>query len=331
MFRAAANRLVHFNARVWLVISVFIVSALLNAVVAPHHLVLALYMFPAVFAAFYGGRRYALFTAAATVVLVGAMTHLKPAVFAPAVGTVQTRTDALIWAAMLMLTAYALGALSEKKEHYVRELRDTYRGVLVILSHFLSDDSYTQNHSYRVSVYASRIAACLNLSEDDIEDVRAAALLHDIGKLDISRDLLHKAARLSEQEYQDMMQHVDRAATLLSPVGGSLQRVIPIVLAHHDKFDGSGPHHLRGEQIPIGARVITVADVYDALISDRPYRKALAPFEARSVIEKGSGTEFDPKVVEAFVLAFRRGQLEIADAGSASGVASSAEQILSRL
>jgi putative nucleotidyltransferase with HDIG domain len=246
-------------------------------------------------------------------VVIGAMTHVKHAVFAPAAGSVQTRTDALLWAAMLMLTAYILGAVSDEKQQYVRELRETYRGVLLILSHFLSDDSYTQNHSYRVSIYATRIASCMNMRDDDIEDVRAAALLHDIGKLEVSRGLLHKAARLSEQEYQDMMQHVDRAANVLSPVGGSLRRVIPIVLAHHDKYDGSGAHQLRGEQIPLGARVITVADVYDALISDRPYRKAMAPFEARSVIEKGAGTEFDPRVVEAFATAFRRGDLELCD------------------
>ncbi len=322
MSGAIRARLAHLNARVWLVVSVFVISALLNAAIAPHHLILALYMFPAVFAAFYGGRRYALFTAAATVFFVAAMTHVKHAVFAPAVGTTQTRTDALIWAAMLMLTAYVLGTLQEQKEQYVRELRDTYRGVLLMLSHFISSDSYTQNHSYRVSVYATRIASCLNLSDDEIEDVRAAGLLHDIGKLEISRELLHKAARLSDKEYEDMMQHVERAVDVLSPVGGSLRRVIPIVLAHHDKFDGSGPHHLRGEQIPIGARVITVADVYDALISDRPYRKAMAPFEARKVIEQGAGTEFDPRVVEAFVVAFRQGRLEMSEAGTPAAVAS---------
>lgn len=313
MFRTVSTRLAHLTARFWLVLSLFVISAALNAAIAPHHVILALYMFPAVFAAFYGGRRYALFTAAATVVLIGAMTHVKHAVFAPAIGSTQTRIDALIWAAMLMLTAYALGVVAEQKERYVRELRDTYRGVLLVLSHFISRDSYTQNHSYRVSVYATQIASCLDLPEDDIEDVRAAALLHDIGKLEISRDLLHKAAKLSDQEYKDMMQHVEHAANVLSPVGGSLRRVIPIVLAHHDKFDGTGPHHLRGEQIPIGARVISVADVYDALISDRPYRKAMAPFEVRKVIEQGSGTEFDPNVVEAFVTAFREGRLEITE------------------
>ncbi len=98
---------------------------------------------------------------------------------------------------------------------------------------------------------------------------------------------------------------------MLQPVGGSLRRVIPIILAHHDKFDGSGYHPTRGEEIPLEARIISVADVYDSLTSDRPYRKAITPFEAKEIIVKGSGTEFDPKVVNAFLTAFRKGEMEL--------------------
>jgi HD-GYP domain-containing protein (c-di-GMP phosphodiesterase class II) len=151
----------------------------------------------------------------------------------------------------------------------------------------------------------------MNLSSDRIEDTRAAALLHDIGKLDISRDLLYKAARLTKAEYEQIQQHVVKGGALLEPVGGSLRRVIPIVLAHHDKFDGSGYHPNGGDQIPIEARIISVADVYDSVTSDRPYRKAMSLFEARDIIAKGSGTDFDPRVVDAFLDAFRRGELEV--------------------
>jgi HD-GYP domain-containing protein (c-di-GMP phosphodiesterase class II) len=87
--------------------------------------------------------------------------------------------------------------------------------------------------------------------------------------------------------------------------------VIPIVLAHHDKFDGSGYRPTSGEEIPLDARIIAVADVYDSLTSDRPYRKAMSPFDAKEIIVKGSGTDFDPRVVDAFVDAFRRGELEV--------------------
>ena len=311
MARIIPARIAHLNARIWLVLSLLVISAIFNAEIAPHHLVVGLYLFPTLFAAHYGGRRYALLTAGATVVFVVLMTHLRPSLFAPAIGSVTTRIDAWIWAAMLIVTAYVLGTLADHKARYLRELRETYHGVLLILSEFISKDPYTQHHSYRVSVYATAIASCLDLSEDEIEDIRAAALLHDIGKLEVSRELLYKAARLSEGEYQDMMRHVDRGAALLSPVGGSLRRVIPIVLAHHDKYDGTGPHQVAGDQIPIGARIIAVADVYDALISDRPYRKAMAPFEARDAIHKGAGVDFDPEVVAAFLAAFKRGRLEL--------------------
>jgi HD-GYP domain-containing protein (c-di-GMP phosphodiesterase class II) len=141
--------------------------------------------------------------------------------------------------------------------------------------------------------------------------VRAAALLHDIGKLDISRELLYKAARLTKDEFEKVQLHVDRGVEMLESIGGSLRRVLPIILAHHDKFDGSGYHPSRGDEIPIEARIISVADVFDSLTSDRPYRKAMAPFEAKEIILKGSGTDFDPAVVAAFSEALRRGELEV--------------------
>jgi len=108
-----------------------------------------------------------------------------------------------------------------------------------------------------------------------------------------------------------MKGHVERGVATLETVGGSLRRVIPIVLAHHDRFDGSGYHSTAGNAIPLEARIISVADVYDSLTSDRPYRKAMSPFDAKAIIEKGAGTEFDPMVVEAFLLAFRNGDLEV--------------------
>jgi putative nucleotidyltransferase with HDIG domain len=216
-----------------------------------------------------------------------------------------------VWGGTLIITGYLMGTLYEHKNEQIKELRETYQGVLMILRHFISKDTYTENHCYRVSVYATRIAAEMNLGTDRIEDVRAAALLHDIGKLDISRDLLYKAARLTRQEYEKVQEHVSRGVEMLEPVGGALRRVIPIILAHHDKFDGSGYNPTSGESIPLESRIIAVADVYDALTSDRPYRKAMSPFEARDTILNGADTEFDPKVIAAFNALFKRGDLEI--------------------
>ena len=98
---------------------------------------------------------------------------------------------------------------------------------------------------------------------------------------------------------------------MLEPVGGTLNRILPIILAHHDKYDGSGYNPLKGEEIPIEARIIAVADVYDSLSSDRPYRKAMPPHEVLNILESDSGTHFDPTVVDAFLTAFRQGEMEV--------------------
>jgi len=144
-----------------------------------------------------------------------------------------------------------------------------------------------------------------------VEDVRTAALLHDIGKLDVSRKVLYKSTKLTEDERDEMSQHVNRGGELIDLAKGSLRRVVPIILAHHDRFDGSGDPQPSGKAVPLGARIIAVADVYDALTSDRPYRKAMPTFEARDYIVNKAGTDFDPAVVDAFARAFSLGVLEV--------------------
>ena len=275
-------------------------------------MVLAFYTLPTIVSAYLYGRRHATLTALASVMLVVLLVLLSrtyPTAFSAASGMLAS--DITVWGGTLIVTAYLMGTLYEHKDRQLTELRETYHGILLILRHFISKDKYTENHSYRVSVYATKIAGSLGLDSERIEDVRAAALLHDIGKLDISRAILYKAARLTEDEFKEMQQHVDRGISLLEPVGGSLRRILPIILAHHDKFDGSGYNPKTGEEIPLAARIISVADVYDSLTSDRPYRKAMSPFEVREILVKGAGTEFDPNVVEAFLTAFRKGDMEV--------------------
>ena len=157
----------------------------------------------------------------------------------------------------------------------------------------------------------AKIAAIFGCRAQQLEDIRAAALLHDIGKLEISRELLYKAASYTKEDYEKMKRHAEYGASLLEPAGGPLGRIIPIVISHHEKFDGSGYHSAEAQQIPIEARIISVADVYDSLVSDRPYRKAMSPFEAKEIILNGSGTDFDPDVVNAFSKAFSKGEMEI--------------------
>jgi putative nucleotidyltransferase with HDIG domain len=301
------------NKELWLILSMFIIAMILNFIVDAQRMMVSFYTLPTLGSAYLYGRRHATFTAFASVLLVVLLT-LSPSTLGRAAGepvTLGTWLDLSAWGGILVVTGYLMGSLYEHKNLQLGELRETYNGVLTLLQHFISKDEYTEHHSYRVSVYASRIAAHLRLSADRIEDVRAAGLLHDIGKLDISRDLLYKAAQFTPEEYHEMQTHVDKGVAMLETVGGSLRRVIPIVLSHHDKFDGSGYHTTRGGEIPLEARIISVADVYDSLTSDRPYRKAMSPFEAKDILLKGRGTDFDPYVVDAFVEAFKFGEMDV--------------------
>ena len=315
MKASAVRRFEQVNKELWILLSLFLIALLLNYVVAAQKMVLGFYVLPTLASAYLHGRRQATLTALASVLVVVALLMYGDAFYPSTVSHIEPAytkwLDVTVWGGSLLVTGYLMGTLCERKNAQVTELRETYHGVLMILRHFISKDSYTENHCHRVSVYAATLAAELGLSAAVIEDIKAAALLHDIGKLDISRDLLYKAAKLTSEEYEEIKQHVHKGIDLLEPVGGSLRRVIPIILAHHDKFDGSGYHPTRGEDIPIEARIIAVADVYDSLTSDRPYRKAMSPFDARDVIVKGSETEFDPVVVAAFQRAFRHGKLEI--------------------
>jgi putative nucleotidyltransferase with HDIG domain len=307
------RRLEEVNKELWLVFSLFALAGIVNSVFASQRVVLGLYTLPTVVSAYLYGRRHATLTALASTLLLTLLAWFNPLLLGQQGESLVGGKwlDITIWGGTLIVTGYLMGTLCDHKADQLRELRETYNGVLLILRHFISKDQYTENHSYRVSVYASRIAEELDFSQERIEDVRAAALLHDIGKLDVSREVLYKAARLTEIEVTEMRTHVDRGIALLEPVGGSLRRVIPIILAHHDRFDGTGYHPTRGEAIPVEARIISVADVYDSLTSDRPYRKAMSPFEGREMIVKGSGTDFDPDVVDAFLAMFSRGEMEV--------------------
>ena len=301
------------NKELWLLLSLFAIAALLNFIVTGQRMVLAFYTLPTVASAYLYGRRHATLTAVASVLLVVLLTAINPTLLDDSSTLLpgERWVDIAVWGGTLIVTGYLMGTLYEHKDAQVKELRETYNGILMILRHFVSKDKYTENHSYRVSVYASKIATEMRLDSERIEDIRSAALLHDIGKLDISRNILYKAARLTEKEFKEMQQHVEKGVAMLEPVGGSLRRILPIILSHHDKFDGSGYHPTHGEEIPIEARIISVADVFDSLTSDRPYRKAMSPYEVREILTKGSGTEFDPKVVDAFLSAFKRGEMEV--------------------
>jgi HD-GYP domain-containing protein (c-di-GMP phosphodiesterase class II) len=162
-------------------------------------------------------------------------------------------------------------------------------------------DPYTYGHSERVTQYAVAIARKLGLDEWALRNIKYAGALHDIGKLGIAKNILNKPGKLSEEEYLHVKSHPQMGDSIIEPVS-FLKEPRDIILHHHERYDGQGyPDGLKGEEIPLGARILAVADSFEAMMSDRPYRSALDLHDAIAEIKDNSGTQFDPVVVQVFV------------------------------
>jgi putative two-component system response regulator len=162
-------------------------------------------------------------------------------------------------------------------------------------------DKEVEGHTNRVTEIALKFARSTGFKDENLAHVRRGALLHDVGKLGIPDAILHKPGKLTEEEWRIMRMHPVYAHQWLSPIS-FLSRALDIPYCHHEKWDGTGyPQGLKGEEIPIAARLFAFVDVWDALCSDRPYRKAMSKAEALEYIRSNSGTHFDPELTKAFV------------------------------
>lgn len=162
-------------------------------------------------------------------------------------------------------------------------------------------DEYTRHHSTRVTEFTLKIAKSMRFSEKELEDLELASLLHDIGKIAVPERILNKPSKLTDQEFASIKEHPGRGKTILEPVL-ELKEISQVVLEHHEKYDGTGyPNGLKGREIPLGARIMAVADAYDSITSDRPYRRASSHRRAVKEIIRCSRTQFDPEVVEHFL------------------------------
>ena len=191
---------------------------------------------------------------------------------------------------------------SEEKQQHIERLADLYLSTIKSLALAIdAKDQYTHQHILRVQRYAVAIAKQLGLDGDDLEAINTGALLHDIGKLGVPEYVLLKPGRLTEEEYAKIKQHPEIGAAILDPVEFPWP-VLPVVKHHHERWDGKGyPDGLAGENIPRSARILSVADVYDALTSNRSYRHAWEHRRAVEEITRSAGTQFDPVIVEAFL------------------------------
>jgi HD-GYP domain-containing protein (c-di-GMP phosphodiesterase class II) len=201
---------------------------------------------------------------------------------------------------LILIPSVIVGLLAEKQRRYVKQLKETYLSALKALAEATdARDSYTQGHSERVAKYAVSMAKELSLSEREINSLEQAALLHDIGKIAIPDKILHKTGPLDESDWSIMRRHPEHGQRILSKLS-FLSETLPLVLYHHIRFDKEGyPAKKKSVKIPLTARILTVADAFDAMTSDRAYRSRLSVKQALEELEKCSGTQFDPEAVKA--------------------------------
>lgn len=179
-----------------------------------------------------------------------------------------------------------------------RAYMDTVRALSMAVE---AKDRYTEGHSARVVDYAEKIGLAMRFSENHIENLKIASLLHDIGKIGIPEAILNKPGRLSNEEYAVIKSHPVIGANIIKDVD-NLKAVVDVVKYHHERYDGNGyPEGLSGDDIPIDAAIISVADAYDAMCSDRPYRKAMPKEKAMSILKEERGRQFNPRVVDVFL------------------------------
>ena len=184
-------------------------------------------------------------------------------------------------------------------------------------------DHYTQGHSQKVSAYAAMIAQALGMTQEEVEEIRLAGLLHDIGKVGIPEVILNKSGPLDASEWETMKTHTDLGAKILEPLE-AMNRIREMVRHHHEFFDGTGyPDRLDGQQIPNGARVIAIADAYDTITSERTYKKARTPEDAFAELERCAANQFDPEMVHIFIETMRRSPRPTIEAGVAASSARS--------
>jgi putative nucleotidyltransferase with HDIG domain len=212
---------------------------------------------------------------------------------------------------MLASLSSSAGIAIENARLY-NELQETYVATIkAFVNTIEAKDPYTRGHTERVAEYATSIAEGLGFTPEDIETVRFGAILHDIGKLGVYEQILWKTTELDEEEWKIVKSHPEMGATILSGIR-FLEKAIDIVRHHHERLDGKGyPDSLQGEALSLNARIVCVADSFDAMTSDRPYRDALPVKEAVSQMEKKSGTQFDRRVVDTFRTLITDGTLNI--------------------
>ena len=200
--------------------------------------------------------------------------------------------------------------LEERVKEQSAKIQKSFLNSITCLAYALeAKDEYTSGHSQRVTEIAVAITQELDMSQENTEKIRLAGLVHDLGKIGINESILNKPGSLTDYEYQHIKSHTSIGERILAPVVED-KEILEIVRAHHESYDGTGyPDRLEAEQIPLGARILAVADTYDAMTSNRPYRQSMSHEAACDEIRHHKGKQFDPVVVDAFLKVANKGEM----------------------
>src|SRR5919109_959301 len=228
------------------------------------------------------------------------------------VATLAAYQEALVLVAVIAPLVWLLDNFSkDRAARYAAalELNRAYRGTVMLLSDVLEfEDEYTAQHSRSVVDLVNAVADELGIARDERQELEFAAMLHDVGKISIPKEILHKPAALTEREFEVIKHHTIEGQFMLDRVGGLLARVGEVVRSCHERWDGGGyPDGLVGEEIPIAARIVFACDAYNAMTTDRPYRAAMPCETAIAELRANTGTQFDPKVVGALIRVVEQG------------------------
>ncbi|WP_088554321.1 HD-GYP domain-containing protein [Calderihabitans maritimus] len=298
------------------VLLLFLLIFELDAVVFPHTSLAAMYALPLLLAS----------RLASEIMVAGLlmMAIVYGIVFDPYVHTgqeilVRYSMMSAVYAAVIV-AGYKMkknAARWEKEKSRLEELNSQLAQVtedvtMALVEAIEAKDKYLEGHSRKVAHLARWVARFMKLRPEEIDNVYWAALLHDIGKIGVPESILNKTDRLTASEWYQVQQHPIIGAEILSRVP-SLQAVVPSVLHHHERYDGKGyPKRLKGTEIPLGARIIAVVDAFEAMTSDRSYRKGMSNEKAIEELKRCAGTQFDPRIVEAFIKCFmERGEDQV--------------------
>src|SRR5258707_11972363 len=287
----------------FLLLSLFVIAATLQFFAESLPMVLCFYFLPAIYSAYFFGRRHATLTAFAcifVVVLLNFVNGLRPA-HATLTLPGERLFNFAIWAGVLAVTGYVMGTLYERKQAMTTDIRESFSGLLLVLQHFMANEKLGVGENQRGVEASTRMGEGMGLGSDRAELLRSAVLLGDLSKLGITNDILYKAADTSREEVVASFRKPRKTDARTQAAGNSLRRVIPIIVAQQIVHDQGA----RSVNVPIEAHILAVADAYQKLISGAD-GKALSPAQAEQEIIGGSGQKFHIRVVEGFTQSIGR-------------------------